>query len=236
MRTLALVPLLLAALLVPACGAGQEAGSGSGSTVAEPEPEPTAVPEVARVTCTADGTVVGTPTVAAQPDGVHIEIVNELDAERAFSLTSLETGLGFGAPPGTTNQVIDLPPGALTVACTDPAVAAEGGEPIEVVDPEGIWVSTTLACPEQFSQVSDYIQGAEGETSDPLEAARKAIEAFGLEPDDVFEPAGYPEAEVPRVRLVRDGEPLAVVDLIDDGEGKWLVGTVTGCSSLEGTR
>ena len=108
------------------------------------------------------------------------------------------------------------------------------GEPLQVVDPEGLWVSTELPCGEQFSSVADYIQGAEGETSDPLEAARKAVEGYGLEPDDVFEPAGYPEAEVPKIRLVRAGVPLAVVDLLDDGKGKWLVGTITGCSSLEG--
>ena len=33
--------------------------------------------------------------------------------------------------------------------------------------------------------------------------------------------------------MVRDGEPIAVVDLIDDGTGKWLVSMVTACSSLE---
>ena len=33
--------------------------------------------------------------------------------------------------------------------------------------------------------------------------------------------------------MVRDSEPIAIVDLIDDGTGKWLVSMVTGCSSLE---
>ena len=36
-----------------------------------------------------------------------------------------------------------------------------------------------------------------------------------------------------RVRMVREGEPIAIVDLIDDGNGRWLVSMVTGCSSLE---
>ena len=45
--------------------------------------------------------------------------------------------------------------------------------------------------------------------------------------------AGYPETDTVRVRVVRDGEPIAVIDLIDDGTGKWLVSMVTGCSSLE---
>ena len=220
---------LAAALGLSACGAGEEAGSGSTTA----GPEPAALPGTARVVCTATGIRVETPTVAPQPDGIHFEIVNDTDTERSFSLSGANTGLGFGAPPGTTEQVVDLGPGALTVGCDDPATEPEAGEPIEIVDPEGIWVSTQLSCPEQFSSVTDYIQGAQGETSDPLEAARMALEGYGLEPDDVFEPAGYPEAEVPKVRLVRDGEPLAVVDLLDDGSGKWLVSTVTGCSSLE---
>ena len=76
-----------------------------------------------------------------------------------------------------------------------------------------------LDCPEQFSSVADYGPDARGETSDPLEAARKALEGYGLESDDVFERAGYPEADIMRVRLVRAREPLAVVDLIDDGTG-----------------
>jgi hypothetical protein len=228
MRHLLLLALA-AAVGLSACGAGEEAGSGS--TVAEPEP--LAVPDAARVVCTADGVRVETPSVAPRPDGVHVEIVNETDAERAVSLSGPDSGQGFGAPPGTSEQVVDVGPGALTVGCDDPATEPRPGEPVEVVDPEGLWVSTQLPCADQFSQVLDYIQGAKGETSDPLEAARTAVEAYGLEPDDVFEPAGYPEAEVPKVRLVRDGAPLAVVDMFDDGEGKWLVGTVTGCSSLQ---
>jgi hypothetical protein len=104
---------------------------------------------------------------------------------------------------------------------------------LEVVDEDGIWVAPELDCPEQFSGVTDYAVGARGETSDLLDAARKAVEGSGLEPDDVLEQAGYPEAEVARVRLVREGEPLAVVDLIDDGTGNWLQSMVTGCSSLD---
>ena len=228
MRLLSLLALL-AALGLSACGSGEEAGSGSTAA----EPEPAAVADAARVVCTADGTRVETPTVAPRPDGIHVEILNETDAERSFSLSGTDSGLGVPAPPGTTEQVVDLGPGALTVGCDDPATEPTPGEPIEIVDPEGLWIPTELPCAEQFSQVVDYIQGAQGDTSDPLEAARKAVEGYGLEPDDVFEPVGYAEAEAPKVALVRDGAPLAVVYLIDDGSGKWLVSTVTGCSSLQ---
>ncbi|HXV96189.1 MAG TPA: hypothetical protein VD695_06540 [Gaiellaceae bacterium] len=229
-------PLLLASLAVllalPACGSGEEAGSGS--TASEPQPEPAALPDLARVVCDEQGVRVETEAVRPRADGLHVEIVNEAGSERAFSLSGAGTGLGFGVPPGPTVQVVDVGPGTLTVSCSDPATEPEeGGEPLELVDEDGVWVSTRLACEEQFSQVVDYVQGAKGESSDPLEAARKAVEGYAVEPDDAFERAGYPEAEIAKVRLVRGGEPLAVVDLVDDGAGKWLVSTVTGCAELQ---
>lgn len=225
------VLVLALALGLSACGAAEEADPVS----APHESQPAALPGIARVVCDEDGTRVETPAVKPQGDGIHVEIVNNAAGERSFSLTSVEGGgMGLGAPPGTSSQIVDLGPGPLTVSCTDPADEVEGGEPLEIVDEDGIWVPTTLGCPDQFSQVIDYVAGAKGETSDPIEAARKAVEGYGLEADDVLERAGYPDAETVRVRLVRNGENLAVIDLMDDGSGKWLVGMVTGCSILQG--
>ena len=230
-----LVLLVVALLGLTACGAGDDAepsGGGAEST----EPEPTALPEVARLVCDEDGARLDTPSVRPQVDGVHFDVENKTDAERSLSISNPQgTGVGLGVPPGSSRQVLDVEPGNVTVSCSDPAVEPGPGETLEVVDEDGVWVSTRLECEEQFSQVVDYIQGATGETSDPLQAARKAVEGFGLEPHDTFERAGYPETETARVRMVRDGEPIAVVDLIDDGSGKWLVSMVTGCSSLENT-
>lgn len=229
-----LVLLVVALLGLTACGAGENADSGSGGPAESPEPEPTALPDVARVVCDESGARLETSSVRPQPDGIHFEIVNETGSERSVAIQNAQgTGTGMGVPAGTSTQVVDVEPGALTVSCTDPATEPGAGEALEVVDEDGIWVSTRLGCAEQFSQVVDYIQGASGETTDPIEAAKKAVEGFGLEPDDVFERAGYPDTDTTRVRMVRDGEPIAVVDLIDDGTGKWLVSMVTGCSSLE---
>lgn len=230
-----ILALLVVALLgLTACGAGEDADSGSGGPAESTEPEPTALPDVARVVCDENGAHLETTSVRPQPDGIHFEIVNETGSERSVAIQNAQgTGTGMGVPAGTSTQVVDVEPGALTVSCTDPATEPGAGEALEVIDEDGIWVSTRLGCAEQFSGVVDYIQGASGETSDPLEAAKKAVEGFGLEPDDVFERAGYPDTDTARVRMVRDGEPIAVVDLIDDGTGKWLVSMVTGCSSLE---
>ena len=230
-----ILTLLVVALLgLTACGAGEDADSGSGGPAESTEPEPTALPDVARVVCDENGAHLETTSVRPQPDGIHFEIVNETGSERSVTIQNAQgTGTGMGVPPGTSTQVVDVEPGALTVSCTDPATEPGAGEALEVIDEDGIWVSTRLGCAEQFSGIVDYIQGASGETSDPLEAAKKAVEGFGLEPDDVFERAGYPDTDTARVRMVRDGEPIAVVDLIDDGTGKWLESMVTGCRSLE---
>lgn len=227
-----LVLLAVAVLGLTACGAGDDAGSG-GPTEST-DAEPAALPDVARMVCDEEGTRVETPSVKPQADGVHFEVVNETDGERSLAVESAQgTGQGLGVPAGTSLQVLDIEPGAVTVSCSDPTVEPGPGEALEVVDEDGIWVSTRLDCEEQFSQVVDWFQGASGETADPVEAAKKAVEGFQLEADDVFERAGYPETTTVRVRMVRDGEPIAVVDLTDDGTGKWLVSMVTGCSELE---
>jgi hypothetical protein len=225
-----LVLALVAALGLSACGAG--------STDAPPEEtaEPgLPVPDLARIVCVEEGAArVETPVVKPQGDGVHLEIVNYTGAERAFSATDDQGGgLGGNAPAGTSTQVLDLGPGILRVSCEEPVTDPGRGEPLEVVDEDAVWVSTTLDCGEQFSAVLDYVMGAEGESADPLEAARKGLEGFRVEPDDALELAGYPEAETIRVRLVRAGESLAVVHLVPDGAGKWLVDMVTGCSTLQ---
>jgi hypothetical protein len=100
------------------------------------------------------------------------------------------------------------------------------------VDADGIWVSTHIDCETDmgFGAISDYIAGARGKP-DPQAVAEDALLPYG-EPGDVVEPAGYPKAESPEYRLVRDGEVLAVAELIDDGAGGWLQSQVNGCSSL----
>jgi len=231
-----LVLLVVALLGLTACGAGDDAESGGGGGAESTEPEPAALPEVARLVCDEHGVRVETPSIKPQADGVHFEVVNETDGERSLAIESAQgTGVGMGVPAGDSTQILDVEPGDVTVSCSDPSVEPGAGESLEVVDEDGVWVSTRLECEEQFSQVVDYIQGATGETTDPLQAAKKAVEGFQLEADDTFERAGYPETETARVRMLRDGEPIAIVDLIDDGTGKWLVSMVTGCSSLENT-
>lgn len=227
---------LAAALGLSACGAGEESGPAASTESSEP---PAALPDVARVVCQAGGPPqIETPALKPRPDGVHIEFVNETGKELSFSIEdSRGGGMGSGAPPGSSTEILELQPGTVTIACQDP-YAEDGsevaGSRLEIVDEDGIWISTELNCASDtgFSQTTDYIQGARG-AADPLKAARKALESY-LQPADVVEPAGYPDAEIRHYRLVRAGDVLAVVDLWDDGDGGWLADTLTGCGELEG--
>lgn len=219
---------LAAALGLTGCGAGEETSPGSPNASSEPE---VALPDMARVVCEPEGTRLETQSVKPQPDGVHLEIVNETGKERAISVLDPQGGgLGQGAPAGTSTIVVDLGPGTLEVMCSDPLADVAQGSPLEVVDEDGLWISTTLDCTEGFSGTSDYTPDARGD-ADPLTAAGAGLESY-MQPGDVVEPAGYPEAETPVYRLLRGSDVLATVHLLDDGAGGWLPSTVNGCSSL----
>jgi len=195
-----------------------------------------ALQDVVRLVCQvkSEPPVVEFTTVKPQPDGVHFQIVNGTDKDLAFSVESPRgEGGGTNAPQGVSTQVIDIPPGKASIACFDPYTEDAGKvakTDLEIVDEHGAWIPTRLKCAQQFSGVMDYAAGARGK-SDPLEAAREGFRSY-LEADDVVEPAGYSQAEMPMFRLVRGGDVLATVELLNDGAGGWLPSTVTGCSSL----
>ena len=156
---------LAAALGLTGCGAGDET-SPAGST-GDSEPE-AALPDVARVVCEPDGTRLDTQSVRPQRDGVHLDVVNETGEDRSISVLDPQGGgLGEGAPAGTSTMVVALGPGTLEVTCSDPLAAVEQGSPLEVVDEDGLWISTNLDCTEGFSGTSDYTPDARGD-ADPL--------------------------------------------------------------------
>jgi hypothetical protein len=227
---LVLVLAVAAALGLTACGAGDDEAAPAESTETS-EPEQVALPDVARVVCAVHGTRLETDTVKPQPDGVHVEVVNETGEERSVSVLDPQgAGMGQSAPAGTSTLVVALAPGALEVTCSDLREEEREGSMLQVVDEDGVWISTTLDCMLGFSGTSDYTPDARGD-ADPLTAAQSGLESY-MQPGDVVEPAGYPEAETPLYRLMRDGEVLATVELMDDGHGGWLPSTVEGCSTL----
>jgi len=103
------------------------------------------------------------------------------------------------------------------------------GAPVEIVDPDGVWVSSELDCESASTATFDWIAGAPGRKGDPAEIVRAESEAR-LEPGDVVELAGYPEArDAPVVRIVRDGRTIAAVTLLQSDDGGWLISTTSNC-------
>lgn len=56
-----------------------------------------------------------------------------------------------------------------------------------------------------------------GEGEDPVVAVEELIK--GLKPDDVVEPAGYLQADVPAVRIVRDSKVVGDIGIVETDDG-----------------
>jgi hypothetical protein len=214
------VPTLLAAAL-SACGQGPSEGA------TEPQAAPLA--DVGQIVCRDGKTEVLTPQVRTQPNGVHLEVRNETGSKLEFKVDDPEGGGGGFDIPGST--VMDLHPGQVRVACfdgysEDPSEIT--GEPLEIVDEDGVWVSPLLDCQEWTSEIADFVAGAQGEKRKPAEIVRRYLAKRDLVGD--VERAGYVQGEPPVFRLVSEGAVVATVELLADGEGGWLVSTVNSCS------
>ena len=198
-------------------------------------------PALARVTCDGTSTAIETQVVRMDPqtgeilalssavrprtDGVHILVTNTSDIDLSFQW---DLG-GDGAPVGRRELVLTLPPGVARIRCQDPSedAGAPGGYvELEVVDPDGIYVPTELACDEVTGWFADFAPGATGDP-DPVQSAKDHLS--GLEPGDVVEVAGYPDAEIRQVRVVRDGEVVAVLEYSSDGQDGWLQSSGGSC-------
>jgi hypothetical protein len=215
-----LSPAFMAAAL-SACG------QAAPETASEPGAAP--LPNVAQIVCRAGGTDVLTPTVRPQPDGVHLDVQNETGSELAFKVDDPRGGGGGFEIPGAS--VMDLHPGEVRVACfdgyrEDPSEIP--GEPLEIVDEGGFWVSPLLDCTEWTSETAAFAAGARGEKGDPAEIVRRYLAKRDLVGE--VERAGYLQVEPPVFRLISEGDVVATVELLADGHGGWLVSTVNSCS------
>ncbi len=186
---------------------------------------PSAAPDVGRILCDGTTTTIETAQVRPQLDGVHLLVTNTSEIDLSFQW---DLG-GDNAPMGERELVLPLAPGMAEVRCQDPAedAGATGGYvELEVVDPDSIYVPIELECGEQVGWYADFAPGATGDP-DPVQSGRDHL--HGLEPGDVVEAAGYPEAETRQVRVVRDGEVIAVVEFFPDGQGGWLQVSGNAC-------
>jgi hypothetical protein len=184
------------------------------------EGQPVAAPFV-DIVCTEDGgTRLWTPVVEVQADGVHVDVDN-----RAGDQVSID-GFPLDVVEGRHMAVVRTPPGRMKVACNP--FSQHGGDKkpvkydLELVDPEDLWVSSELECEtDAVVGTTPYALEPIGD-GDPAEAVAKMVK--GLKPVDVVELAGYVEADVPDVRIVRDSKTVGSIGLVEIDAGLAIEG------------
>ncbi|HLV57981.1 MAG TPA: hypothetical protein VKY81_03765 [Natronosporangium sp.] len=243
---------VLLALALAACGCGRpvggdgdppatdptptgstSAGPTSGGPEVGPAPDPDA-PAMARIGCADGRTRVLTPTVAAQPDGVHLRVDNSSSDRTLYLRRGGEIVMVNRAPAGTSEAVATEPPGSWELACVVPTADPEerrGWIRLEVTDPLGLWVPADPDCEQPLRTDINYLVEPEGRPGDPVDLAAEDLAHTFPEwsPADTFEPAGYPQA-VPRlVRVVRGGTVIAVAEYLRGSTGGWYLNSFAHC-------
>jgi hypothetical protein len=228
MKSVALLAAV-AILGLSACGSGRE----EDSVPADRGVAAKGLPDVARLVCKENGTRVKPTTVKPQPDGVHLEVVNRVDERMRVNVGDKTDGTlyqGLDAPLGASEEVLDVRPGSIWLACRGP-LADPAAQPavLEVVDADNVWLEGTGTVPDcetSVSGISDYMLDTPGYPT-PAEAVRHQF-ADAFEPGDVLEQLGYPEASPATLALVRDGVTAWGVTVTDSGRG-WLVESDSRC-------
>ena len=207
------------------------------STAPQPSAEPTPVaalataaaspaeaPSELEVACDGTRTDIATPLVRTQPDGVHIHFANTSGRTLEFGIDN-SSGLallGSSVPVEGGSYDYTFGPGSYHLAC------GGSGTTFAVVDPDRFYTAELL-CTDQFVGSVDNVGGARGPQGSLLDVAR--TELRGLQPGDVVEHAGYPQAAGDQlVRVVRNGEVIAVLAYASDGHGGWLITGTRTCS------
>jgi hypothetical protein len=188
--------------------------------------------EVAEIVCEADGsTTVRTSKVVVQPDGVHVHVESHLDQPASVGEFAMDV------EPGETDFVSTVAPGRIDAACYPYSEHGPDGDepkiaPIEVFDPEGIFVHAEVECSGPSSAlIADFFEEPLDVGPVPLDVARTSIR--GLRPDDELVYTGYPEQEDRSVAVRRDGTIVAIYSFVTfDGE-EWSVVSNSICESAD---
>jgi hypothetical protein len=194
-----------------------------------PPNEPATVPDVAEIVCEDDGVIrLLEPSVRAQPDGLHLRVEVSLDEPVQLDGPWLDEPF----QPGATDFVTVNPPGQLTLACWPISqLDSSSFEPeraeLEILDPEGIYVSEELEClpgDDTAGWTTDWVPpGPDRDPPVTLAEARAVLER--LEPGDVVAYAGYPERPGEHIAVERDDRTIGIMlfhrdgDTVDSGDG-----------------
>jgi hypothetical protein len=190
---------------------------------------------LAQITCGADGAHVQSP-VMARPDGVHLVVTGPDDAT---VVVAGDPPVALGLQPGEFGPMVlytrsgsivsELGPGTYEIGCRDGTSNAvlPVTAPLFIVDPDGLWVDDRVTCLDRSIGNVDYVEGAEGSHGDLVTAFRQHL--TGLLPGDVVTTAGYPATPARKVRVVRQGDVVAVGTYEQREPGNWLLSDVEKC-------
>jgi hypothetical protein len=119
-------------------------------------------------------------------------------------------------------------------ACWPFSRHGDGGDPpttpIEILDPEGTFVSGELDCDGvASSMIADFAELPLEVGPVPSDEARHGT--TGLRPDDEVVHTGYPEEDEAGVAVRRDGKVVASFDFVTFDREEWVVAGATICES-----
>ena len=144
-------------------------------------------------------------------------------------------GEGFGADPGSSDQVLLSAPGNVDPTCAPLSQITAGEEPVAVrlmvVDPEGLYVDGTLACENVAHMIADFTDLPVDEGPPPLDVARTVID--GLRDEDVLRYGGYPEQPRRAVVVARGGEVVASFTIARFEGRSWEITEYRACEGSD---
>jgi hypothetical protein len=201
--------------------------------------------QIGVIRCRSNGqTVVKTPRVAVQADGVHIRVQETSGAGALMVFPDVWDGgvQTSGFPRGIEDEgdVLAVPAGRARIACDWPndddmtsrdELAAS--VPIEFVNDQGLYHLDELVCPHEDRRFPDdpsLRAYAVGNDHVPLpDVIRRVVP--GIRDTDVVDYGGYPQAESSfrSWRVVRNGVVLALIRDPNAFGGTWPFGPIETC-------
>ena len=199
---------------------------------ASPDARPPAAPRddpEAVLVCGRSKARLETPTVEAQPDGVHLVVKNTSGGDAGFFFDSRGAAGGRNAFAPRSEHVLEAPPGKLKVGCYFPGPDSPQSKEltIQVRDPNGYYTDVTLDCPGNTvgAGIPEYAPGSRGEKGDPVELTEEDY----AKPGDEVRSVGYRDDRSVSVAVVRNGRAVRIIDWGRAGRGRWLVDTDNFC-------
>ena len=213
--------------VVPAGTPTDAATASPDATQASPADQ---VPDVLHVVCTGDGMQLASTEVAAQSDGVHVDIEDgsaEASQWRVMVFGKSDGRFGSFIAGGPGKVIFPIPPTVAYAKCgdTSPNDPSEPGvTPFRVIDPNHFWVSEALVCDDPVD--ARGFRAEAGALSDLEQTAEDAIRDHvrGVLPTDEVLAGGYGSGPDTAWMIVRrSGNVLAGFQVVRASDDRWGV-------------